>query len=52
MKWFAVMHHGYLYKRHPSDDDRTLEEKGTEFEKLSTTDRTGEGLCAISDWLT
>ena len=37
MKWFVVVHHGYLGKRHPNDDDMTLEEKGTESEKLSTT---------------
>ena len=52
MKWFAVVHYGYLCERYPSNDDMTLEEKSTELEKLSTTDLTGEGLFAISDWLT
>ena len=52
MKWFAIVHYGYLCERYPSDDDITLEEKSSELEKLSTSDLTGEGLCAISDWLT
>ena len=38
MKWFAVVHYGYLYKRHPSNDNMTLEEKGAELQKLSTAD--------------
>ena len=38
MKWFAVVHYGYLCKMHPSNDDMTVEEKGAELEKLSTTD--------------
>ena len=52
MKWFALVHYGYLRERYPSDDDMTLKEKSAELEKLSTNDLTGEGLFAISDWLT
>ena len=49
MKWFALLHYGYLCERYPSDDDMTLEEKDAELEKLSTSDITEAGLFAISE---
>ena len=52
MKWFAVVHYGYLCKRHPCDYYIISEKKCTELEKLSTFDSTDEGFCAIYDWLT